>query len=128
MRTTPAQTGLVERPLLGNGHGGCGRRPGETHRWKHRHGAPGRPHGPHAALDQLESMISMCRDRSANLKLWRDGQMALRWCAAGMVEAGKQFRRLNDHLHQRTLRTALDRHVASANVGADLHDDAVTAA
>ena len=23
-------TGLVERPLLGNGHGGCGRRPGET--------------------------------------------------------------------------------------------------
>jgi transposase len=37
-------TGLVERPLLGNGHGGCGRRPGETHRWKHRQGAPGRPH------------------------------------------------------------------------------------
>ena len=38
-------TGLVERPLLGNGHGGCGRRLGETHRWKHRQGAPGRPHG-----------------------------------------------------------------------------------
>ena len=37
-------TGLVERPLLGNGHGGCGRRLGETHRWKHRQGAPGRPH------------------------------------------------------------------------------------
>jgi hypothetical protein len=38
-------TGLVERPLPGNGHGGCGRRLGETHRWKHRQGAPGRPHG-----------------------------------------------------------------------------------
>ena len=25
--------------------------------------------------------------------------MALRWCAAGMVEAGKQFRRVNGHLH-----------------------------
>ena len=37
-------TGLVERPLPGNGHGGCGRRLGETHRWKHRQGAPGRPH------------------------------------------------------------------------------------
>jgi putative transposase len=36
-------------------------------------------------------MISICRDRSANVKRWRDGQMALRWCAAGMVEAGKQF-------------------------------------
>ena len=44
MRTTPAETGLVERPLPGNGHGGCGRRLGETHRWKHRQGAPGRPH------------------------------------------------------------------------------------
>ena len=29
MRTTPAQTGLVERPLLGKGHGGCGRRLGK---------------------------------------------------------------------------------------------------
>ena len=36
--------GLVERPLPGNGHGGCGGRLGETHRWKHRQGAPGRPH------------------------------------------------------------------------------------
>ena len=29
-----------------------------------------------------------------NVKRWRDGQMALRWCAAGMVEASKQFRRV----------------------------------
>jgi len=28
----------------GNGHAGCGRRLGETHRRKHRKGAPGRPH------------------------------------------------------------------------------------
>jgi hypothetical protein len=42
-------TGLVERPLLGNGHGGCGRRLGETHRWKHRQGAPSRPHVRHEA-------------------------------------------------------------------------------
>ena len=26
------------------------------------------------------------------------GDMALRWCAAGLVEAGKQFRRVNGHL------------------------------
>ena len=36
-------------------------------------------------------MISVCREHAANVKRWRDGQMALRWCAAGMVEAGKQF-------------------------------------
>ena len=29
--------------MPGNGHGGCGRRLGETHRRKHRQGAPGRP-------------------------------------------------------------------------------------
>jgi len=38
-----------------------------------------------------ESMISICRDHSSNVKRWRDGTMALRWCAAGMVEAGKPF-------------------------------------
>jgi putative transposase len=34
--------------------------------------------------------------------------MALRWCAAGMIEAGKQFRRVNGHLHLRQLRDTLD--------------------
>jgi hypothetical protein len=40
-------------------------------------------------------MISVCREHAANVKRWRDGQMALRWCAAGMIEASKQFRRVN---------------------------------
>jgi len=54
-------------------------------------------------------MISVCHDHSGNVKRWRDGQMALRRCAAGMVEAGKQFRRVNGHLHLPTLRAALER-------------------
>jgi hypothetical protein len=53
-------------------------------------------------------MISICRTHARNVKRWRDGQMALRWCAAGMVEAGKQFRRVNGHLHLPALRAALD--------------------
>jgi putative transposase len=80
------------------------------------------------STNAIESMISICRDRSANVKRWRDGQMALRWCAAGMVEAGKQFRRVNGHLHLRTLRAALERHVATENVIRNRHNDAVTAA
>lgn len=60
----------------------------------------------------VESMIEICRDHSSNVKNWRDGQMALRWCAAGMLEATKQFRRVNGHLHLPALRKALDAEVA----------------
>jgi hypothetical protein len=75
----------------------------------------------------IESMISVCREHGGNVKRWRDGQMALRWCAAGMVEAGKQFRRVNGHLHLPTLRAALEREVAKS-VGPALHNDQVNAA
>jgi transposase-like protein len=34
------------------------------------------------STNTIESMISVCREHSANVKRWRDGQMALRWCAA----------------------------------------------
>jgi transposase-like protein len=60
------------------------------------------------STNAIESMISICRSHARNVKRWRDGQMALRWCAAGMVEAGKQFRRVNGHLHLPALRAALD--------------------
>jgi putative transposase len=72
----------------------------------------------------IESMISVCRERAGNVKRWRDGQMALRWCAAGMVAAGKQFRRVNGHLHLPTLRAALERESAEPVV----HNDEVSAA
>jgi transposase-like protein len=75
----------------------------------------------------VESMISVCREHAANVKRWRDGQMALRWCAAGMVEAGKQFRRVNGHLHLPSLRTALEREVAETVVPV-VHNDQVSAA
>ena len=63
------------------------------------------------STNPIESMISICRDHSTNVKRWRDGQMTLRWCAAGMVEATKQFRRVNGHLHLPKLRATLERHV-----------------
>jgi putative transposase len=58
-------------------------------------------------------MISICRDHAGNVKRWQDGTMALRWCAAGMVEAGKQFRRVNGYLHLPVLRTALEAEAAT---------------
>ena len=60
------------------------------------------------STNPIESMIEICREHSKNVKRWRDGQMALRWCAAGMLEADHQFRRVNGHLHLPRLRTALD--------------------
>ena len=80
------------------------------------------------STNAVESMISICRDHSRNVKRWRDGQMALRWCAAGMVEASSQFRRVNGHLHLPVLRTALERHIAAQSVRADCNTQDVSAA
>ena len=72
-------------------------------------------------------MISVCREHAGNVKRWRDGQMALRWCAAGMVEAGKQFRRVNGHPHLPSLRAALECETAES-LGPVVHNDQVSAA
>jgi hypothetical protein len=76
----------------------------------------------------IESMISIARTHSSNVKNWQNGTMALRWCAAGMIEASKQFRRVNGHLHLPALRAALDAHVAAETVGAVRHDEPMIAA
>lgn len=80
------------------------------------------------STNAIESMISISRDHSLNVKRWRDGQMALRWCAAGMVEASGQFRRVNGHLHLPALRASLERHVTTQNVGPDCNTQSENAA
>ena len=80
------------------------------------------------STNAIESMIGICREHAKNVKRWRDGQMALRWCAAGMVEASSQFRRVNGHLHLAALRASLERHVAAETVGADCNTQDVSAA
>jgi transposase-like protein len=79
------------------------------------------------SIESIESMISVCREHAANVKRWRDGQMALRWCAAGMVEAGKQFRRVNGYRHLATLRAALEGEFAET-VAPVMHNDQENAA
>ena len=79
------------------------------------------------STNAVESMIEICREHAKNVKRWRDGTMALRWAAAGMVEAGKQFRRVNGHLHLPALRTALERQVAQT-VRPLVHDEDINAA
>ena len=79
------------------------------------------------STNAIESMISTCRNTAHNVKRWRDGQMALRWCAAGMVEAGNQFRRVNGHLHLAALRAALHAEI-TGTVAPAVHDEQVVAA
>ena len=42
----------------------------------------------------IESMISIVRTTNRNVTRWRDGQMVLRWTAAGMINAQRSFRRV----------------------------------
>jgi len=39
-------------------------------------------------------MISIARTTNRNVTRWRDGQMVLRWTAAGMLNAERSFRRI----------------------------------
>ena len=56
------------------------------------------------STNSIESLISICRPRSSNVKDWRNG-----------------------HLHLPALRVALDEHIAPQNVGIVHHDDTVNA-
>jgi putative transposase len=46
------------------------------------------------STNPCESMIECVRRTSRNVKHWQSGDMCLRWTAAGMLEAERQFRRI----------------------------------
>jgi transposase-like protein len=58
----------------------------------------------------VESMISIARATNRNVTRWRDGQMVLRWTAAGMLNAERSFRRIKGHKQMPQLIDALHRH------------------
>jgi putative transposase len=46
------------------------------------------------STNPCESMIEVVRRTSRNVKRWQSGDMCLRWTAAGMLEAERQFRKI----------------------------------
>jgi putative transposase len=46
------------------------------------------------STNPCESMIEIVRRTQRNVKRWSSGEMGLRWTAAGMLEAERQFRRI----------------------------------
>ena len=52
-------------------------------------------------------MVSIAREATRNVKWWRDGKMIKRWCAAGMRNAERSFRRLKGDRQMPTFVAAL---------------------
>ncbi len=65
-----------------------------------------------ASTNPIESMIECVRRSARNVKRWQSGEMALRWTAAGMLEAERQFRRIIGYQQLATLALAIERDLA----------------
>jgi len=78
--------------------------------------------------NMIESMISICRTTSRNVKRWRDeGDMRRRWCAAGLLEAERKFRRLRGHRQMPQLVAALARHAETVTPTCHTDNDSIAA-
>jgi putative transposase len=61
------------------------------------------------STNPCESMIECVRRTARNVKRWQSGDMCLRWTAAGMLEAERQFRRIIGYADLAKLVTAIER-------------------
>jgi transposase-like protein len=60
------------------------------------------------STNMIESTNNGVRDRSRNVKRWRDGLHVERWTAASLLECEKKFRRINGYQHMNVLIAALN--------------------
>jgi len=61
------------------------------------------------STNPCESMIEIVRHTQRNVKRWTSGEMTLRWTAAGMLEAERQFRKIIGYRDLATLVVAIER-------------------
>jgi transposase-like protein len=61
------------------------------------------------STNPCESMLDCVRTTQRNVKRWTSGEMGLRWTAAGMLEAEKQFRKVIGHTQLPQLAVAIER-------------------
>ena len=85
-----------------------------------------------ASTNPCESMIDTVRRVSRNVKRWQNGDMCLRWTAAGMLEAQAQFRKIIGYPDLARLAVAVERDVAAKRAADNpittAHTPAATAA
>jgi len=68
------------------------------------------------STNPVESMISIARTTTRNVKRWKDGEMVRRWTAAGMLNAERGFRRVKGCKDMPALVAALARHTEEVTV------------
>jgi putative transposase len=83
-----------------------------------------------ASTNPIESMIEIIRRTSRNVKRWQNGDMCLRWTAAGMLEAETQFRKVVGYSDLAKLALAVERDLAAqrAPIHTTTHEEALTPA
>jgi len=64
------------------------------------------------STNPCESMIETVRRTSRNVKRWQSGEMCLRWTAAGMLEAERQFRKIIGYRDLAKLALAIEHDLA----------------
>jgi len=62
------------------------------------------------STNPIESMNSIARTVTGNVKRWKNGKMVVRWMAAALLDAEKRFRRVKGYRDMPMLRVALHRH------------------
>src|SRR3954465_15280466 len=78
------------------------------------------------STNPCESMIETVRRISRNVKHWQNGDMCLRWTAAGMLEAETQFRRVIGHRDLTKLAVAVEHDVTTRRAAHTTPTDAGT--
>jgi putative transposase len=93
-----------------------------------RPGIRGRLKKTLASTNPIESMIEIIRRTSRSVKRWQNGDMCLRWTAAGMLEAETQFRKVVGYSDLAKLALAVERDLATrrASLHTTAHEEAHT--
>jgi putative transposase len=73
-----------------------------------------------SSTNPIESMIECVRRTARNVKRWSSGEMALRWTAAGMLEAEAQFRKVIGYRQLAKLAVAIEREIAISHTNREV--------
>lgn len=69
-----------------------------------------------ATTNPIENLNGSIAQFTANVKRWRDGQMALRWIGAALTDASRRFRAVRGHRDMKRLLSALAQRAAAATL------------
>jgi len=77
------------------------------------------------STNPCESMIECVRRTSRNVKRWSSGEMAMRWTAAGMLEAEQQFRKVIGYRDLAKLAIAIEHDLGRTTVPSPTQEAAI---